>query len=167
MDDVERRKDVFAWFGGAAYYAQCFEAELQTLLLLTYRLNHPNASLSDLDGIDIRISGKNLGALLQELGKSFTLHPEFSALLNTYREKRNYLMHHFFFDNARKLFSPHGCDAIVEELKELSRVFQEADAIAQEMSKRMRKLAGISEDQIDAIVRAELKKDTEQDEKDD
>jgi hypothetical protein len=164
MDDVERRKDVFALFGGAAYHAQCFEVELQILLLLTYRLNHPNASVSDLDGVDVRLSNKNLGALLRELGKSLTLHPEFSALLNTYREKRNYLMHRFFFDNARKLFSPQGCDAMVEELGELSRVFQEADAIAQEMSKRMRTLAGWSEEQIEALIRAELSKDTERDE---
>ena len=163
MDDVGRRKEVFAWFGGAAYHAQCFEVELQSLLLLTYRLNHPSAPMSDLDDVDMRLSSKNLGGLLQELGKRFTLHPEFSDLLNTYREKRNYLMHRFFFDNARKLLSPPGCDEMVDELKDLSQTFQEADAIAQEMSKRLRAMAGWSDEEIEALVRAELRRDVDWD----
>lgn len=157
------RKEVFAWFGGAAYHAQCFEVELQSLLLLTYRLNHRSALVSDLDDVDMRISKKNLGGLLKELGKHFTLHQEFSDLLNTYREKRNYLMHRFFFDNARKLLSPPGCDAMVDKLKDLSQAFQEADVIAQEMSKRLRALAGWSEEEIEALVRAELGKDADLD----
>ncbi|HWO56594.1 MAG TPA: hypothetical protein VNN55_03400 [bacterium] len=161
MDDVERRKEVFAWFGGAAYRAQCFEVELQSLLLLTYRLNHPSAPVSELDDVDMRLSSKNLGGLLRELGKHFTVHPEVSDLLNTYRDKRNYLMHRFFFDNARKLLSPPGCDAMVDELKDLSRVFQEADAIAREMSKRLRALVGWSEEEIEALVRAEIRKDAD------
>lgn len=160
-DDVEHRKEVFAWFGGAAYHAQCFEVELQSLLLLTYRLNHPTASVTDLDGVDMSLSRKNLGSLLRELAKHFTLHPEFSNLLNTYCDKRNYLMHRFFFDNAGKLLSSPGCEVMVTELKQLSEVFREADAIAQEMSKRMRALAGWSEEQIEKLVRAELGKDAD------
>jgi len=161
MDDVERRKEVFAWFGGAAYHAQCFEVALQSLLLLAYRLNCPGTLASDLDDVDVRLSSKNLGWLLRELEKYFTLHSEFSDLLNTYREKRNYLMHRFFFDNARKLLSPLGCDVMVNELKYLSQAFQKADAIAQEISKHLRALAGWSEEEIDALVRAELRKDAD------
>ena len=103
LDDVERRKEVFAWFGGAAYHAQCFEVELQSLLLLTHRLNNPDAPVSELDDVDLRLSRKNLGTLLRELGMQFQLHPEFDGLLSTYRDRRNYLMHRFFFENARKL----------------------------------------------------------------
>jgi hypothetical protein len=54
--EVARRKEVFAWFGAAAYYAQCFEVELHSLLLLTYRLNHPRAPESDVDEVDRRLS---------------------------------------------------------------------------------------------------------------
>jgi hypothetical protein len=161
MDDVERRKEVFAWFGGAAYHAQCFEVELQSLLLLTYRLNNPSAQVSDLDDVDMRLSRKNLGGLLRELGKHFSLPTEFSDQLNAYREKRNYLMHRFFFDNARKLLSPLGCAAMVDELKDLSRALGEADAIAQDFSKRLRARAGWSEEEIAALLRAELKKDAD------
>jgi len=112
MGYVDRRKEVFAWFGGAAYYAQCFEVEIQSILLLTYHLNHPTALVSELDAVDLRLSSKNLGWLLQELERRFTLHPGFLKLLTTYREKRNYLMHRFFFENARALLSPQGCDTI-------------------------------------------------------
>ncbi|MGB9619227.1 MAG: hypothetical protein ACPL7K_02305, partial [Armatimonadota bacterium] len=153
-----RRKEVFAWFGGAAYHAQCFEVELQSLLLLTHRLDHPEAPISELDRVDMQLSSKNLGCLIRELEKRFVLRPEFSALLKTYREKRNYLMHRFFFENASKLLTPRGGDAMVKELKELSRIFREADAIAQGISKRLRGAAGWSEEEIEALVRVQLKK---------
>jgi len=68
-------------------------------------------------------------------------------------------MHRFFFDNARKLLTPPGCDAMVDELKDLSQAFQEADAISQEMSKRLRALAGWSEEEVERLVRAEFGKD--------
>ncbi len=163
MDDVARRKEVFAWFGGATYHAQCFEVELQSLLFLTYRLDHPSAPTSALDDVDLRLSKQNLGCLLRKLAKHFTLRPEFSDLLNTYREKRNYLMHRFFFDNAFNLPSAAGCDLMVKELRNLARTFREADAIAQVMSKHLRKLAGWSEDHVEALVRVELEKDTDRD----
>ena len=159
LDDVERRKEVFAWFGGAAYHAQCFEVELQSLLLLTHRLNNPDAPVSELDDVDLRLSRKNLGTLLRELGMQFQLHPEFDGLLSTYRDRRNYLMHRFFFENARKLLNTPGCEAMIDELRGLSQAFQEVDAIAQEMSKRLRALAGWSKGQFDALVQAALRRD--------
>lgn len=163
MENVERRKDVFAWFGGAAYGAQCFEVELQSLLLLTYRLDHLAAPIAELDEVDLRLSSKNLGRLIRELEKRFVVHPEFSALLGTYREKRNYLMHRFFFENATKLLTSSGCNAMIEELKELTQLFREADEIAKRISKRLQAVAGWSEEQIETLVRAELKKASTED----
>lgn len=137
--------------------------ELQNLLLLTYRLKHPRAPVSELDATEMRLSSKNLGWLLRELEKDFELHPEFSALLSIYLQKRNYLMHRFFFDNASNLLSTGGCNAMVDELKGLSQVLREADAIAQEISKRLRAAAGWSEEKIEALVRAQLKRDSDHD----
>ena len=52
---------------------------------------------------------------------------------------------------------------MVDELQGLSQAFQAADAIAQEMGKRLHALAGWTEDQIEALVRAELRKDAADD----
>lgn len=102
--------------------------------------------------MDLRLSSKTLGWLVREFEKRFEVHPEFSALLDAYCKKRNYLMHSFFFDNATNLLSSSGCDAMIEELRELTQLFREADEIAKEMSKRLRILAGWSEEQIEALI---------------
>jgi hypothetical protein len=160
MNGADHRKEVFAWFGAAAYYAQSFEVELQTLLLLVYRLHHPSAPLSELDEADTPLSKRTIGQLRKELEKHLTVAPEFSAILKVYGDKRNYLMHRYFFENARRLVSQQGCTAIVNELQSLSQTFREADATAQQMSKHLRALAGWSEEEMEAVVGAELRKNT-------
>ncbi len=157
-DDVQHRKEVFASFGGAAYHAQCFEVALQSLLLLAYRLANPDAPLSDLDAADARLSRKNLGHLIPALAKHVQLSPRFIDRLNFYREKRNFLMHRFFFENAMKMLSPRGCDAMINELNELTQLFREADSKAQEITKPLYSLAGWSEAEVSAMVSEELGK---------
>src|SRR5258708_39185494 len=100
MDDVELRKEVFAWFGGAAYAAQCFEVELVNLLLWAPRLHEPSLTSQQLEEIDTRLSKRNLGQLLGELKMHFVVHPVFESLLKEYIESRNHLAHRFFFENA-------------------------------------------------------------------
>ncbi len=160
-DDEQRRKDVFAWFGAAAYHAQCFEVELQILLILTHRLEHPDATPDELEDFDVRLSRRTLGRLLRDLRERFTLHPDFDALLDGYRVKRNYLMHEYFFTNAKELLTAEGCGAMVTELRALADSLREADAIARALSKRMRRILGISEADVLALVRAELGKGAE------
>lgn len=158
--DPEIRKDVFTWFGGAAYAVQCFEVELCTLLLLVRRLKNPSTTPQQLEDLDTKLSKKTLGRLLLELGKHLTVHPDFQAMLNSYLDRRNYLMHRFFFDHALDLLSSTGCQMMVSELRDIHASLKEADQIAQAMSANVRKKLGISEDQILALVSAELQRFT-------
>jgi len=155
-DDSGIRKDVFAWFGAAAYAAQCFEVELCILLLLVRRLKNPSATPQELDELNDRLSKKTLGALLRKLGKHLEIHPDFKAMLDGYLDKRNYLMHHFFSDHSTYLLTRNGCQKMIDELKEYHTALKEADSIAQTMSKNMRKHLGISEDDIQALVQTKL-----------
>ena len=41
MSDEEQRKEVFAWFGAASYYAQCVEVELWIARLVLVREDYP------------------------------------------------------------------------------------------------------------------------------
>jgi len=156
--DSEVKKDVFAWFGSAAYAAQCLEVELCNLHILLYRLRNPSVSPDNIEHIDMRLSKKTLGTLLRELGKHFEIHPEFQALLDDYLSKRNYLMHHFFFNHARNLLSRDGCVSMVDELRDIHSSLKEADAIVQTMSRKMMKHLGISEEEAQAWIEEKLKK---------
>lgn len=159
--DPEIKKEVFAWFGGAAYAAQCFEVELCTLLLLVHRLKNSSATPQQLDDLDTKLSKRNLGTLLRELAKHLTIHPDFQALLDNYLDRRNYLMHRFFFDHASDLLSPAGCQKMISELRDIHASLNEADQIAQVMSANIRKTLGMSQDQIQALLTAELHRITD------
>ena len=156
VSDSELRKDVFAWYGAAAYAAQCFEVELVTLLLGIYRLNHPNGSLEGLDKVDVELSKKNLGQLYVELRKHVEIGDSFGKLLQSYKDRRNYLTHHFFYANGKKLATHRGCNEMIEELQEISDTLQEADAIAQNISKVVRKASGIPEEELQKQARATM-----------
>jgi hypothetical protein len=157
MDVTQLRKDVFAWYGGAAYAAQCFEVELTTLLLLAHRMRHPSAMPADLDSVEVKLSKLALGQLLLELKKQFVVHPEFETLLTQYLKTRNYLMHRFFFENGLRLLSPEGCRLMLTELKEMEASMREANGIADTMSRNLRKAVGISEEVLQAEVQAALR----------
>lgn len=157
MDDVGLRKEVFAWYGGAAYAAQCFEVELTTLLLLAYRLQHPSALSNDLDTIEVKLSKLALGQLLVELKKQCAVRPEFEKLLTQYLQTRNYLTHRFFFENGLKLMSREGCGSMLAELKQIEASMREANGIAETMSRNLRKVLGISEEVLQAQVQTALR----------
>jgi hypothetical protein len=160
-DKSELRKEVFAWFGSAAYAAQCFEVELCILFLLTHRLNNPELTPEQMDRIDTKLSGKTLGTLLSDLRKHLVIHPDFQTILDSYLTKRNYLMHHFFFDHGKDLLSREGCNKMIEELTALHASLKEADEIVQTMSQNVRKHLGISESEIQSLTEAHIKKFTD------
>ena len=157
MSEEELRKDVFAWYGSVAYAAQCFEVELSILLLARERLERPNSTPEELDRLDEILSRKTLGQLMNEVKKRFWIHPEFEALLGKYLQKRNYIAHRFFFENARKLLSAEGCKQLIEELQDLYATFKEADQISQLMSKNVRVASGVDEVALQEMVNREIK----------
>ena len=158
MNKSEFRKEVFAWFGSAAYAAQCFEVELCILILLTHRLRTPQLTPEQLGEIDIKLSKNTLGGLLSELKKHLIIHPDFKTMLDGYLSKRNYLMHQFFFHHGGDLLSRKGCEKMIEELKNLYSSLKEADEIAQTMSRNVRKHLGISEANIQVLTEKHIKK---------
>ncbi len=155
--DEEIRKDVFAWFGSAAYAAQLFEVELVILLIGQARLADPNCSIEKLDDLDISLSKKTLGQLLNEMKKHFTVSKEFEEILIEYRDKRNYLAHHFFSKNGEKLLSISGCKEMTTELQEIYDSLREADKIVTKMSENVRTASGINEEDFQKYVSEQIK----------
>lgn len=156
----ETRKEVFAWFGAAAYQAQCFEVELGILLLFMQLVQNPGVTHTKVEALNTRLTASNLGFLLRELKKGMWLHPDFEGLLDQYRERRNYLMHRFFSEHSFDFVTEAGCRKMISELTELHGILEEADEIAQAMSKRIRQHLNWSEKKLDAFYRATLKRET-------
>jgi len=156
--DKQIRKDVFAYFGAAAYTAQGFEYEIITLLIGVYRLKNPNAPIEELDRVDIQLSKRNLGQLYLELKKHLGVRESFQDALLHYKERRNYLMHRFFPANAKGLATRRGCHKMIDELQDITAQLHEADVIAQSFGVLIRRFCGIPEEQFQKYAEAMLAK---------
>ncbi|ASF49140.1 hypothetical protein [Methylophaga nitratireducenticrescens] len=157
MDDIELRKEMFAWYGAAMYAAQLFEVELVTLLLGLKRLRDPDTDLDEYDDLDALLSRKTLGALLKELEKHCVLELEFKDMLIGYRDQRNFLAHEFFYARANDMRSREGFERLTEELQEVEHQLRTADQITMKMSENVRKSSGINEESFQAYVQSQLK----------
>lgn len=156
MDDVEVRKEMFAWYGAAMYAAQLFEVELVILLLGLKRLRDPDAEPSEYDGLDALLSRKTLGALLKELEKHCVLEQEFKDMLIGYRDQRNFLAHEFFYARANDMRTREGFEKLTEELQGLEHQLRTADQITMKMSENVRKSSGINEEDFQTYVQSQL-----------
>ena len=156
MDEVEIRKEMFAWYGAAMYAAQLFEVELVTLLLGLKRFRDPDTSPGEYDDLDTLLSRKTLGALLKELEKHCALSKEFKDLLIGYRDQRNFLAHEFFYTRAKDLTNTRGYERLTSELQGIERQLREADQIAMRMSENIRKASGIDEEKFQTYVQSQF-----------
>ena len=161
MNEIEQRKEIFAWFGAAVYYVQCFEVELTILLCYCAIFKDKNLAPENMEEIDTKLSKKTLGFLIKELKKHLEIAPELENLLNKYLQKRNYLIHHYFYENSMRMLSCSARGKMLNELKSLSNTFKEANLIAEKMSKNLRKILGIDEGKIQTMVSRFIEKERE------
>lgn len=156
MDDIEIRKEMFAWYGAAMYAAQLFEVELVTLLLSLKKLRDPDTKPGEYDQLDSLLSRKTLGALLKELEKYCIIAQEFKDMLIGYRDQRNFLAHEFFYARANEMRTIEGVKRLTKELEDVEHQLRIADQISMKMSENVRKASGIDEEEFQAYVQSEF-----------
>jgi hypothetical protein len=142
-DEQEQRKEVFAWFGAASYYAQCVEVELWIARLALVRERDPCPQKWEWE----RIEGEPLtmGKLMRLVEKGIGLEATELEALRACLEKRNWLSHDYWMQRSHLLASCEGCREAVDELVNLCDLFKKGDEVAREVSKRIRARVGISE----------------------
>lgn len=144
MDHTDLRKEVFAWYGAAAYYSQCIEVEFIIARLFLARRRTPQFSETEMDKIEI--DKRTMGGLLKLL--TAELKADEAALLNRCLEDRNFLAHDYWYRRSGLLFTPEGCHTAVSELREMSERLKKGNAVAEGISKRIRASLGIPKDLV-------------------
>ena len=141
--DVELRKEVFAWFGAAAYHAQCVEVELIIARLFLLRRGEPEPRAE----VWQKVEGekRTLGNLLRFLRNEIELGENEVALLTTTVDDRNSLAHDYWYRRSSLLATRSGCRELVANLQEMSERLKQAAETAKVISKRVRAQAGIAE----------------------
>lgn len=154
--DEALRKEVFAWYGGAAYSAGLVEAEMIILLLLFDKLRGGESAISPeaYEDLDRQLSKKTLGSLLREFRKHVDIAPEFDDLLNDYLATRNHLIHGFWPSHGESLLSRKGCDAMISELQHISTKMSEANRIIEAISDKVFRRLGFNREQLVSLYQS-------------
>lgn len=147
MDDVELRKEAFAWFGAAVYYAQCIEVELIIARLFLARRGASRPS--DEEWRKIEAEKRTMGRLLQFLQKQVEIRQEEVEVLNQCLGDRNFMAHDYWYRRSSLLATPSGCEELIAELQQMAERLKRGNAIAEAISRRVRAQVGIDE----ALVR--------------
>lgn len=143
MSAEEERKEVFAWFGAASYYAQCVEKELLIARLMMARGDDEEPSEEEWERIENE--RRTMGGLLRFVRQGVSLEADEDRVLKECLEKRNYLAHDFWYECSHLLATTEGCKKALNELGRLCDLLKEGNEIGQRISARVRAEVGISE----------------------
>lgn len=128
--DYDDPKEPYAFFGLAAYFAQCFDQSLVLLLVAEDFLNHRTPrNRGALDELFSKLDRKTMGQLIKQARKRIRIDKSIEEMLNEVLDKRNYLMHRFFLVNAEKFFQDETRRQMIDELRDLSATFRAGDEV--------------------------------------
>ena len=156
VSDEQQRKEVFAWFGAASYYAQCVEVELWIARLTLVRERNPWPNEHEWQQTESE--PLTMGRLVTLVEKGIGLEPSELEALQVCLEKRNWLSHHYWMQRSHLLVSPEGCRQAMEELSELCDLFRKGNEVACAVSARIRARVGISERLIQELQNEYVKR---------
>jgi hypothetical protein len=121
---TDKLSSVFIAYGQAMLWAQNVEQSLVTLLIMSYN-NDRGRTPSELANLETLWSKKPLNTLIEQTEKRFgTPSQRLGTLLQETRQRRNYLVHGFFYSHAESLAIQGTQGAILSELREINALFK-------------------------------------------
>ena len=118
-------KEVYARFGLAYYHSECLHRELgNTYSILTFRESSHLTTLRAEEKMAYAYS-LTLGKLVDELKD--LLPDNLFKRLDFAVENRNFLAHHFWYERIYKIHTQDGALSLVDELTELTNLFNDLD----------------------------------------
>jgi hypothetical protein len=152
--DYDDPKEPYAFFGLAAYYAQCLEQSLILIIVALHAVNRKVTTRFTFDEAFARLEKQRLSDLIKQLQTIMTIDDALNDTLYALLTKRNYLMHHFFSDNSAKWFGETSRRAMIDELRDLAQAFQDGDRMVVSLYEPLWAKLGVTEE----IVARELQK---------
>jgi hypothetical protein len=146
-------KEIYAFFGLAAYSAQLLEQGLLNLLVGVRILGKQVPTWGDVRGLYEEADQKSLGQLLKTVGEATPFDPALVVRLDEALKKRNYLIHHFFVDHSEDLLSTVGRRRMIDELREIIALFKAVDPQVDDLWLAIWSRYGFSEDRIQSELR--------------
>ena len=141
-------KEVFAFFGLAAYAAQVLERGVLFLALELHLNNAESVTERDIDsllgGLESRTLGQVIAAIRQMGFPSNLLEERLAEAL----ARRNELAHQFFWDHAEYFMTKGGRVCMIDKLRSLTATFQEADVETEKTLFEVSKCTGFTQEAV-------------------
>ena len=147
--DAAQRREVFAYFGLAMYYVQCLEKQLALLLAIEIRLSQTEMSETQFDKTLEDLWSRPFGPLVKSFGRLKEPREDEKDRLRKARDKRNWLVHHYFSDRSFEILSGPGRASMIEELSEAACLFQTLDQQLTNLTMELGDILGITQQSID------------------
>ena len=125
--DAQQRREVFARFGLALYFAQCLERQIGLLLASMYNQEFLQVPPENRDAFFDREAKKTPGRMAKDLGNEAHLSPTLECRLRKAVELRNWLVHRYFSERDREIATLDGREQMIFELQEKAAFFEELD----------------------------------------
>ena len=154
-EDQYLKREVFAYYGRASYYAQCLEKSIITLLSIKRVENDING----FDKIDIFFdtdANKTFGSALKTLKE---IYPELTILfaneMKEAKENRDNLAHNYWWEKAIDILHQDQYTSMIEELDSKTKLFIKMDGLIMDCISEHRKMHGITDEMYARLVRKE------------
>lgn len=125
--DAQQRREVFARFGLAMYYAQCLEQQIGMMLASMYNKKFLEVRPEDRDEFFDREIVKTLGRMAKDLENKARVSPALNERLCHAVKTRNWLAHDYFYQRIGEINSSEGREKMIYELQEKADFLQELD----------------------------------------
>lgn len=155
--EEEQIKEAFTWFGAAIFHSNCIERQLAILLSMLDYLESESDKKRDFEDIRGLYFRKTLGQMVKRLSEKTIIPDDLKTKLQEALEKRNWLVHYFFWEHAVPFCSTNGRKRMIVELQILVDVFINLDKQLETISRNIQREYGISDKIIEKEV-AELLK---------
>jgi hypothetical protein len=126
--ESDQIREVYAIAGLALYCAQVLEHGLANLVVVA-QIGSEIRSLEAMDERWSELFGLTMGRQLQEVLRIAEFSTDEIEQLSQALQSRNFLAHDFFRERAEDLLSFAGRNRMLNELRELRRQFEDADAL--------------------------------------
>jgi hypothetical protein len=117
---------MFANYGLTSLAATCLEKTVMLILIAASRVADLNTPAPALYKAMNENNKRTLGNLISLLKKNIDLPESFETNLDLALSKRNYLIHHFFFEHLSELQTPAGAQTMSDELRPIRDLFSVA-----------------------------------------
>ena len=146
--DPELTREVFARFGLAMYRAQCLERELAIILATKYGPGPFNVSRTEFNSIFEKLFSKSLGQLVSNITQLSALSEDEEERLKAALEKRNWLVHRYFWERVVDLLSYSGLASMIDELQDTADIFESLDELFTTKTREWGESVGISKELV-------------------